>query len=96
MAKRKKLPPGKVNIHEAKTHLSALLQRVAGGEEVIIANRGEPVAKIVPVKSSRKSASFLGIDRDRLTVPADFNAPLPPDVLAAFWGGEVPPRNTRK
>ena len=42
-----------VNIHEAKTHLSRLLERVAMGEEVVIAKAGTPVAKLVPVSSKR-------------------------------------------
>ena len=93
MVKRKKGSIKEVNIHEAKTHLSRLLQLVAHGQQVTIANRGVPVARLVPVS---KSVSFLGIDRDRLTVPADFNDPLPADILAAFWSGEAPNRNKTK
>ena len=95
MPKRTKFSVKEVNVHEAKTHLSALLQRVAAGGEVIIANRGVPVARIVPIAPPRKLGSFLGIDRDRLKVPADFNAPLPHDLLAGFWG-EEPDRTTAK
>lgn len=90
MAKHKKHFNPEVNIHEAKTHLSALLQSVAQGQHVTITNRGVPVAMLVPVK---KPASFLGVDRDRLKVPEDFNDPLPTEILAAFWGGETPDRN---
>ena len=46
-----------VNIHEAKTHLSRLLERVAMGEEVIIAKAGTPIAKLVPVKKTPKKRS---------------------------------------
>lgn len=93
MATRKKFPGKEVNIHEAKTHLSALLQLVARGQRVTIANRGIPVARLVPV---RKPASFLGMDRERLMVPEDFNEPLPSDILAGFWGGEAPGRRKTK
>src|SRR5437870_304941 len=82
-----------VNIHEAKTHLSRLLQRVAEGEEITIAKSGIPVARLTAIKESRRK-SFLGIDRKRLRVPKDFDAPLPVDVLAGFWGGE-PPKTTK-
>jgi len=93
MANRQKPAGREVNIHEAKTHLSALLQLVKQGQQVTIANRGIPVARLVPVK---KSTGFLGIDRERLRVPEDFNEPLPADILAGFWGGKVPRRNKRK
>jgi prevent-host-death family protein len=83
-----------VNIREAKTHLSQLLQRVAAGEEVIIAKSGVPVARLMAVEKRRRR-SFLGIDRKRLKVPRDFDAPLPPDILLGFWGGEVPKTNKR-
>ena len=58
-----------VNIHQAKTHLSQLLSRVELGEEIVIANRGVPVAKLVPIANK--------IDRGLFQVLADFNAPLP-------------------
>lgn len=71
-----------VNVHDAKTHFSRLLRRVAAGEEIVIAKAGRPVARLVPVRASR--ARVLGSDRDAFTVPDDFDAPLPPDVLAEF------------
>jgi prevent-host-death family protein len=76
-----------VNIHQAKTHLSKLLARVELGEEITIASRGVPVAKLVPitvVKLDRRSS--MGSDRGLFKVPADFNADLPTDLLAAFRG----------
>ncbi|HEV2988343.1 MAG TPA: type II toxin-antitoxin system Phd/YefM family antitoxin [Candidatus Angelobacter sp.] len=83
-----------VNIHEAKTHLSKLLQRVLGGEEITIAKSGVPVARLTAIKASRPK-SFLGIDRERLKVPSDFDDPLPADILAGFWGGKEPGINTK-
>lgn len=73
-----------VNIHEAKTHLSRLLQRVAAGEEIVIAKGGVPVARLVPIEAPPRR--IFGIDRGVFEVPPDFDEPLPPDVLAAFEG----------
>lgn len=75
-----------VNIHEAKTNLSRLLSRVEQGEEIVIANRGVPVAKLVPFQVVCDRRASLGQDRGRFTVPDDFNAPLPKAILAAFEG----------
>lgn len=71
-----------VGVHEAKTNLSKLLERVSAGEEVAITRRGEEIARLVPIR--RTGARRLGIDRGRWTVPEDFDAPLPDAVLAAF------------
>lgn len=65
-----------VNIHEAKTHLSKLLERVAVGEEVIIAKAGTPVAKLVPVESAKKEFRF-GSAKGEFVVPDDFNESNP-------------------
>ena len=73
-----------VNIHEAKTHLSRLLERVAMGEEVIIAKAGTPVAKLVPVKGSPKKR-VLGSAKGEFTVPDDFNDPLPKEIEDLFY-----------
>ena len=81
-----------VNIHEAKTHLSRLLQRVAGGEEITIARAGVPVARLVAVEP-RRTPRPLGMDRGRFSVPEDFDAPLPDEVLAWFTG-EKPKRTS--
>ncbi|WP_375499942.1 type II toxin-antitoxin system Phd/YefM family antitoxin [uncultured Nostoc sp.] len=66
-----------VNIHQAKTNLSKLLSRVELGEEIIISNRGIPIAKLVPFRSSLNRLNSLGQDKGRFVVPDDFNAPLP-------------------
>jgi prevent-host-death family protein len=79
-----------VNIHEAKTHLSRLLQRVAAGEEVIIARSGVPVAKLVAVEPKTKTRP-LGFARGQIWIADDFDAPLPDDLLKEFYGGELPP-----
>ena len=71
-----------MNVHEAKTHLSRLLDRVAAGAEVTIAKAGKPVARLVPAGAA--SERRLGLDAGRLTVPDDFNDRLPDDVIADF------------
>lgn len=73
-----------VNVHEAKTHLSRLLRRVAAGEEIVIARAGVPLARLVPVE--RRPARRFGADRGLFDVPEDFDAPLAEDVLRDFEG----------
>jgi len=70
-----------VGVHEAKTHLSRLLRRVAAGEEILIVRGHQPVARLVPVGSP--STRRLGSDPD-VVIPDDFDAPLPDEVLASF------------
>lgn len=77
-----------VNIHQATTDLSRLLSRVALGEEIIIANQGIPIAKLVPFRTSYNRRASLGQDRGKFIVPEDFNDPLPKEILAAFEGNE--------
>ena len=72
-----------VNIHEAKTHFSKLLAHVRTGEEVIIAEAGEPVARLVPIvekPTHRRPGSAAG----KVVIMPDFDAPLPDDLLQAF------------
>jgi prevent-host-death family protein len=74
-----------VGVHEAKTHLSRLLDDVVAGEEVVITRRGEQVATLVAVRSG--SQRKFGTERGRLVVPDDFDDPLPDDLLNEFDGG---------
>ena len=78
-----------VNIHEAKTHLSKLLERVALGEEVVIAKAGTPVAKLVPFDQEPKTRIF-GSAKGEFAVPDDFNKP-DPEIEALFYDGELFP-----
>ncbi len=71
-----------VSVHEAKTHLSRLLQQVEAGEEVVIARGGRPVARLVPVARAR--AREPGRLKDSITVADDFEAPL----NEVYWIGE--------
>ncbi len=73
-----------VNIHEAKTHLSRLLERVAMGEEVVIAKAGTPVAKLVPI-STKPKKRILGSAKGEFVVPDDFNDPLPKEIEDLFY-----------
>ena len=73
-----------LNIHAAKTHFSKLIEEVEDGEEVVIAKAGKPIARLVPIEKTGRRK--LGVLAGRLTVPDDFDAPLPDEVLAAFEG----------
>lgn len=77
-----------INVHDAKTHLSSLLQRVEAGEEIVIARAGEPVAKLIPVP--RQKPRVPGLAKGMLTVPDSFFDPLPEDLLRAFEGRADP------
>lgn len=72
-----------INIHEAKTQMSKLVDRAQGGEEFIIAKAGKPVARLVPLDKAKRK---LGILNGKINVPEDFNAPLPAAVLTSFEG----------
>jgi prevent-host-death family protein len=75
--------PKVVNIHEAKTHLSRLVEEVETGKEVIIARAGKPIARLVPMAAAVKKKK-LGLLKGKIRIIGDFNAPLPDDVLAMF------------
>ena len=76
----------KVNIADAKTHLSRYLDIVERGETVVVCRRNVPIAEICPVPRTRTEERPVGIDRG-MTIPASFFEPLPDDVLDAFEGG---------
>ena len=73
-----------VNIHEAKTHLSRLVEEVAAGAEIVISKNGVPRAKLVPLGASRKLK--FGVMKGKLRYPDNFDAPLSDEVLALFEG----------
>ncbi|HVA67693.1 MAG TPA: type II toxin-antitoxin system Phd/YefM family antitoxin [Candidatus Binataceae bacterium] len=72
-----------VNVHEAKTHFSELLKRVARGEEVVIAKAGHPVARLVPLAATAITRR-PGTARGKVTIMPDFDAPMPDDLRRAF------------
>ncbi len=71
-----------VGVHEAKTHLSRLLEDVAAGEEVTITRRGEPVARLVAPEVRRKRV--FGAHRGQIVIHDDFDDPLPEEFNEAF------------
>ena len=74
-----------INIHEAKTHLSRIVDEAAAGKEVIIAKAGREIVRLVPVATKARAKKLGGL-KGRIRVPDDFNAPLDPSVLASFEG----------
>ncbi len=76
-----------VNIHEAKTGLSKLVERAEAGEDVVIARAGRPVAKLVALTKARTLRRLGPLD-GKFKIPDDFNKPLPASVLRAFEGGK--------
>lgn len=75
-----------VNLYEAKTHLSQLVKEAAAGGEIIIAKAGEPMARLVPLASEPKPERKPGRWKGQIWMSDDFDDPLPPDILAAFYG----------
>lgn len=74
-----------MNVYEAKTHLSRLLDRAQGGEEIVITRHGRAVARLGPVQA-RAEPRKLGRLRGRIRMRADFDSPLPEEILASFEG----------
>jgi prevent-host-death family protein len=75
----------KVNIYEAKTRLSQLVDEAASGKDVVIARAGRPVARLTRL-AGKGGKRRLGILDGRFRIPNDFNRPLPEEVLRAFEG----------
>jgi prevent-host-death family protein len=81
----------KINIHEAKTTLSQLIEAVESGEDVLIARAGRPVARLTSARTKHggiKIGTHKGLFK---RVSKDFDKPLPPSVLAAFIGRPIEP-----
>jgi prevent-host-death family protein len=76
-----------VDVHEAKTHFSRLLDRVAAGEEILIARAGKPIARLVAVSEPPRER-VLGTEKGRIVIAEDFDAPLPADV--GFGSSRMP------
>ncbi|HEY1233831.1 MAG TPA: type II toxin-antitoxin system prevent-host-death family antitoxin [Candidatus Binatia bacterium] len=75
----------KVNIHQAKTQFSRLVELAAGGEEIIIAKAGRPVARLVSY-TPKGTVRRPGTMRGKIRIKKNFDAPLPMDILASFEG----------
>jgi len=74
-----------INIYDAKTQLSRLVDKAANGEDILIARSGKPVALLTRIKPKSKKRP-LGLLNGKFKVPDDFNAPMPDEILDAFEG----------
>jgi prevent-host-death family protein len=74
-----------VNIHEAKTHFSKLVDAAMEGETIIIAKAGKPVAMLTPITKNPPKRTF-GLLKSKIRIASDFDAPLPKDLLSDFEG----------
>lgn len=84
--------PKTLNLYDAKTNLSALVEEAAAGEEIVIAKNGKPRARLVALadKSAAADERPLGVWRGRVWIADDFDAPWPEDIRRALEGGEDP------
>ncbi|HUF90163.1 MAG TPA: type II toxin-antitoxin system Phd/YefM family antitoxin [Gemmatimonadota bacterium] len=87
MTRRRPVVRETVGLYEAKTHLSALVERAADGEEIVITKSGKPKARLVPLEDTRPLRK-AGLGRGRWKVSDDFDEPLPDEVLETFDGAE--------
>ena len=78
----------KLNVHEAKTHLSRYLDKLERGETILLCKRNIPIAEIRPLPKRRKTKRPIGLAKGQFTVPAEFFEPLPADIIEAFNGKE--------
>jgi prevent-host-death family protein len=74
-----------VNIYDAKTRLSQLVDKAAGGEDVVVSRNGKPIVRITRLESTKRRIRF-GLLKGKLSIAEDFDAPLPQEVLEAFEG----------
>lgn len=74
-----------IDIHAAKTQLSRLVEQAAAGEEIIIAKAGKPICRLVPLQTESKALRTLGLGAGEWLVPADFDEPLPGDVIDDYY-----------
>lgn len=78
-----------VNIHEAKTHLSRLVDQAAGGEEIVIAKAGRPVARLVALTASAAIPRRLGRLAGKHVVPDDIDSPFERAIAEMFEGAKA-------
>ena len=79
----------KLNIHQAKTHLSRYMKELLRGETIILCKRNAPVAEIRPIPAERVDARPAGLARGTFQVPDTFFEPLPADMLNGFYGASA-------
>jgi prevent-host-death family protein len=80
----------KLNIHEAKTHLSRYLDRVLEGESIILCRRNIPIAEIRPIAKERRGKRPIGLAAGKFEISKDFFEPLPDDIVDSFHGVQEP------
>jgi len=78
----------KLNIHEAKTHLSRYLKNLSNGEVILLCRRNIPIAEIRAVPPERKTHRPIGLAKDKLEIPPSFFDPLPDEIIDSFSGGK--------
>jgi len=76
----------RINIHEAKTHLSRYLAKLQGGERILLCRRNQPIAEIIGLPSQTVKKRPIGLAKGRFTIPSTFWEPLPEELLRAFQG----------
>jgi prevent-host-death family protein len=75
----------RVNVQEAKTHLSQYLDRVEAGETIVLCRHNRPIAEVRPIRAARPLRKF-GMDQGKVEIPPEFFEPLPDDILRSFTG----------
>ena len=73
-----------INIHEAKTHLSSLVDQAAKGEPFVIAKAGKPMVTVIPFVSAQKQRQRVGFLKDQVKVPADFDRMGEKEIMDMF------------
>jgi prevent-host-death family protein len=74
----------KLNVHEAKTHLSRYLDRIEQGETIVLCRRGKPIAEIRPIRPVRREPRPIGLAKGQFSIPPEFFDPLPDEIMSYF------------
>ena len=74
----------KLNVHEAKTHLSRYLVRIEQGETIVLCRRDKPIAEIRPLRAERREPRPIGGCEGQFSIPPEFFDPLPDEILSYF------------
>ncbi len=86
-----------INVHEAKTHLSRLLARAAGGEEIVIAKAGKPVARLVPIDGMLREPRRLGALKGQIWLAEDWDSHEVNEAIARdFYESEIFPADDER
>lgn len=75
----------KISIHEAKTHLSNYIDRLAKGESILLCKKNIPIAEIRPIPPEKKVKRTIGLAKGKFKIPPEFFKPLPPEIEDAFY-----------